>query len=240
MNNDSLELWIYLQAQPLFWLTITLIVFVLTNELWIYARRKPFLHHMLWSTVILAFMVYFARVPYESYFSGAQFIHFLLGPATVVLAVPLIRQWETLKRYWLAIGVGLFAGSITAVVVALLICQLFGTDLNISLSLLPKSATTPIAMAISEMQGGIPSLTATIVILTGIVGAMLGPWSLQKIGIKNDVAIGVGIGTAAHGCGTAQAFTISHSAGAFSGLAMGLNGLLTALLVPLVVSWFLK
>ena len=240
MNNDSLELWIYLQAQPLFWLTITLIVFVLTNELWIYARRKPFLHPMLWSTVILAFMVYFARVPYESYFSGAQFIHFLLGPATVVLAVPLIRQWETLKRYWLAIGVGLFAGSITAVVVALLICQLFGTDLNISLSLLPKSATTPIAMAISEMQGGIPSLTATIVILTGIVGAMLGPWSLQKIGIKNDVAIGVGIGTAAHGCGTAQAFTISHNAGAFSGLAMGLNGLLTALLVPLVVSWFLK
>lgn len=240
MNQNSLELWIYLRAQPLFWLTITLIVYVITNELWLYARRRPFLHPMLWSTVILALMVYFARVPYENYFSGAQFIHFLLGPATVVLAVPLIRQWETLKRYWLAIGVGLFAGSVTAILVALLICQLFGAEISISLSLLPKSATTPIAMAISEMQGGIPALTATIVILTGIVGAMLGPWVLNKIGITNDIAIGVGIGTASHGCGTAQAFTISHSAGAFSGLAMGLNGLLTALLVPLLVSWFLK
>ena len=240
MNQDSLELWIYLQAQPLFWLTLTLFVYVLTNELWIYARRRPTLHPMLWTIVIVASILYFARVPYESYFKGAQFIHFLLGPATVVLAVPLVRQWENLKRYWAAIGVGLFAGSVTAVLTALLLCQIFGSEMNITLSVLPKSATTPIAMGISEMFGGIPSLTATVVVFTGIFGAVFGPIALNALKIKNDIAIGVGIGTAAHGCGTAQAFTISHTAGAFSGLAMGLNGLLTALLVPIIVSLFLK
>ncbi len=240
MNPDSLALWIYLQAQPLFWLTITLLVYVLSNALWMFARRPPLLHPMLWSTVILSFMVYFSGVSYQKYFLGAQFIHFLLGPATVVLAVPLIRQWDNLKRYYLAIGVGLLAGSLTAILLAVLICFVLRSDLAIALSLLPKSATTPIAMAISEMSGGIASLTATIVILTGIVGATFGPFALRKMGIQNEIAMGVGIGTAAHGCGTAQAFTISHTTGAFAGLAMGLNGLLTALLVPLVVHWFFK
>ncbi len=236
--NAAPALWTYLEAQPLFWLTLTLLVYVLSNALWRTLNQKPYLHPMLWSTVILSAVVYGFNVPYAHYFFGAQFIHFLLGPATVVLAVPLIRQWENLKRYYWAVLAGLLAGSLTAVFLVLLLCFLFQAQTPIALSLLPKSATTPIAMAISEIIGGIPSLTASVVILTGIVGAALGPFFLHKMGIKNEIAMGVGIGTASHGCGTAQAFAISPSAGAFSGLAMGLNGLLTALLAPLIVALF--
>jgi predicted murein hydrolase (TIGR00659 family) len=171
-------------------------------------------------------------IPYGSYFEGAQFVHFLLGPATVALAVPLYRQLAKLRTLWLPVCVALLAGACTAALSAAVIARLLGATPVTALSLAPKSVTAPVAMGISERVGGLPSLTAVLVVMTGILGAVLGSRIFDLLRIRDDSIRGVAMGVTSHGIGTARAFQISTEMGAFSGLAMALSALLSSLLLP--------
>lgn len=232
------RIWVYIEESPLLWLALTLCVFWLAQQLYRRLNEFPLLNPVLVSVVVLVGILLATGTPYGDYFDGAQFIHFLLGPATVALAVPLAAQAGELKRHWLPILLALTAGSVTAVTSAMAIGWALGLDPRTLLSMLPKSVTTPIAMGIAEQVGGLPSLTAVLVILTGILGAVFGIPLLRLLGIRDPLAKGFAMGVAAHGIGTARAFEHSERAGAWSGLGMGLNGALTALIVPLLVWLF--
>ncbi len=174
---------------------------------------------------------------YETYFEGAKFVHFLLGPATVALAIPLYMQLHRVRAMLLPVVVGLLVGSLTAAISAVLVGRLFGASLSTQLSLAPKSVTTPIAMGIAERIGGIPSLTAVLVIITGILGAVGARYVFDAMKLRDPAIRGFASGVASHGIGTARAFQVNEQSGAFAALAMGLNGALTAILVPLLARW---
>ena len=176
-------------------------------------------------------------IDYWTYFEGAQFVHFLLGPATVALAIPVARLLKTMRDGYGALAVSLFTGSLTAAVSAVFIADLLQASEQTILSLAPKSVTTPIAMGIAERVGGLPSLTAVCVIMTGVIGAMFGPYVLNAARITSWRA-GFAMGVAAHGIGTARAIQINQNAGAFASLAVGLNGLATATLVPILYAFW--
>lgn len=232
--SELRDIWVYLNASPLLHLTLTLLAF--QSGSWIYRKGNlnPLLNPVLISVAIIVTILLVTKTDYQDYFSGAQFVHFLLGPATVALAIPLYRHFEKVRRSALAIAASIVTGSLTATLSAVGI----GYFLNISgdalIALASKSVTAPVAMGISEQLGGLPSLTAVLVILTGIVGAMIGPMILNLIGVENWAARGLAIGTASHGIGTARALQVNEVAGAFSGIAMGLNALATAILLPLI------
>jgi predicted murein hydrolase (TIGR00659 family) len=233
------EIWVYLSATPLLFLTLTLLVYQAAH--WIYRRAglHPLLNPVALSVAMLVLLLRLTETPYETYFGGAQFVHFLLGPATVALAVPLYGQLEKLKRaFWPLCG-ALVAGAATALVSAVGIAWVLGASEVTLLSIAPKSVTTPIAMGIVERLGGLPSLTAVLVVCTGIIGAVGAKYVLDLLRITDQSVRGFALGTAAHGIGTARAFQESDEAGAFSGLAMGLCGLVTAMLFPLGV-WLLR
>lgn len=239
MNGDLEEIWVYLSASPLLALTLTLVAYQL--GLWLYkkAGSNPLFNPVLFAVCAIVLLLTITGTDYATYFEGAQFVHFLLGPATVALAIPLYQQLHQVRRSLLAILVAVSCGSITAAASAIAIGWAMGASSTTLLSLAPKSATTPVAMGISEQVGGLPSLTAVAVILTGIIGAMAGKGLLGLLGITDARATGLAMGVAAHGIGTAQALQIGSVAGAFSGLAMGLNALATAVVIPLLVKlWF--
>lgn len=229
------DIWVYLAATPLLGLTLTLVAYLLGD--WIYRRanRHPLLNPVLLAVIALVTLLSITRTPYQTYFEGAQFVHFLLGPATVALAVPLYFNFSKLRRLWLPLLGGLIAGSLTAAVSAIGFAWLLGASPETLISLAPKSVTAPVAMGIAEKLGGLPSLSAMLVVSTGIIGAVLGPWSLDLLGLRDQAIRGFSIGVASHGIGTARAFQESEEAGAFSGLAMGLNILATALMLPVLV-----
>lgn len=229
------RIWVYLAEQPLLWLTITIGVFWLAKQLYFAVREFPLLNPVLVSVAAIVGLLAVTGTPYDEYFQGAQFVNFLLGPATVALAVPLAEQLETLKRAVLPIALALAVGSLTGIVSTLAIGWSLGIDGQMLLSLLPRSVTTPIAMGVSDQIGGSAQLTAVFVIITGILGAAFGLPLLAALGLRDAVAGGFALGVASHGIGTARAFEYDQQAGAFSGLAMGLNGTLTAILVPLIV-----
>lgn len=235
MPGSLRDIWVYLAATPLLGLTLTLAAYVAGDWLYRRAHQHPLLHPVLTAAVVLVVLLRATGTPYATYFDGAQFVHFLLGPATVALAVPLYFNFARLKRLWLPLLGGLIAGSITAAVSAIGIAWLLGASRETLISLAPKSVTAPVAMGIAEKLGGLPSLTAILVVSTGILGAVLGPWTLDRLRVREDTLRGFSMGIASHGIGTARAFQESETAGAFSGLAMGLNILATALLLPALV-----
>ncbi len=227
------DIWVYLSATPLLHLTLTLAAYQVGFMIYKAAGQAPLLNPVLIAVLLLSAMLLITGTPYSTYFEGAQFVHFLLGPATVALAIPLYRQVAILKRSYAAILISLLAGSATAVVTAVMLAEHLGADVETIIALAPKSVTAPVAMGITEKLGGLPSLTAVLVILTGILGAMAGPYVLTALRIRDWRARGLAIGTASHGIGTARAFQVNETAGAFAGLAMGLNALATALLLPI-------
>jgi predicted murein hydrolase (TIGR00659 family) len=238
MNGRLLDVWVYLSASPLAGLTLTLLAY--QAGMWAFERcgRTPLVNPVLIAVLLLIAVLKGAGIDYKRYFEGAQFVHFLLGPATVALAVPLYNQFHQVRRSAPAMLAALLVGSLTAAGSAVALGWLFGASERTLLSLAPKSVTTPIAMGIAEQLGGLPSLTAVFVILTGIVGATLGTSVLNLIRVTDWRARGFGMGVAAHGIGTARALQVNETAGAFSGLAMGLNGLATAVLLPVLVRLF--
>jgi predicted murein hydrolase (TIGR00659 family) len=231
------DIWAYLSASPLLHLTLTLAVFVVASNVYRKLRMNPLLNPVLLSVIAIVTILYGTDTSYDTYFTGAQFVHFLLGPATVALAIPLYRQFNRMRKSALAILVSLVFGSVTAATSAILIAWLLGAQPVSIVSLAPKSVTAPVAMGISEQLGGLPSLTAALVILTGITGAMLGPVVLNLLKVRDGSALGMALGTASHGIGTARALQVNELAGAFSGLAMGLNAIATAILLPIL--WIL-
>lgn len=232
--TDMADVWVYLSASPLLFLTLTLAAFQAGT--WLYDRfdHKPFLNPVLTAVIVVVGLLSLSGTTYETYFEGAQFVHFLLGPATVALAIPLYRQFDRVRRSALALVTSLLCGSLTAIGTATGLGWLLGASRETLLSLAPKSVTAPVAMGITEQLGGLPSLTAVLVILTGILGAVLGPPLLNLMRVKDWRARGLALGTASHGIGTARALQASELSGAFSGLAMGLNALATAILLPLL------
>jgi predicted murein hydrolase (TIGR00659 family) len=229
------DIWVYLSASPLLGLTVTLIAYQLAFLVYSKIGFNPLANPVAVSVALLVALLWFTRTPYDVYFEGAQFVHFLLGPATVALAVPLYANLGKLRDNLVPLAGALFAGSLVAVVSAIGIGWMLGASRESLLSLAPKSVTTPIAMGIAEKLGGLPSLTAVLVVATGILGAVLARGTLNLLRIQDHAVRGFAVGVAAHGIGTARAFQVSETMGAFAGLAMGLNGLVTAFLFPLLV-----
>lgn len=236
MNEEIKAIWVYLAASPLLALTVTLMAYQF--GLWLYSRsgHNPLVNPVLIAVGIIVGLLAITETSYATYFEGAQFVHFLLGPATVALAIPLYQRLQQVRHSTPAITVALFFGSATAALSAVGIGWLLGASRETLLSLAPKSATTPVAMGIAEQLGGLPSLTAAAVIITGIIGAMVGSSLLKLLKVDDDKAVGLALGVASHGIGTARALELSTMAGAFSGLAMGLNAIATAVLVPLLIA----
>ncbi len=226
------DVWVYLAASPLLNLALTLVAYRVGFLFYRRLRFNPLFNPVLIAIAIVVSILLATGTSYQTYFQGAQFVHFLLGPATVALAAPLYRQVERVRRSGLAILLSLLAGSLTAALSAIGIVWLLGGGRDSIVSIAPKSVTAPVAMGIAEQLGGLPSLTAVLVILTGILGAMLGPPLLNRLGIKDWAARGLAMGVASHGIGTARALQVSEIAGAFAGLGMGLNALATSILVP--------
>lgn len=236
------QFWVYLSASPLLGLTMTLCAYLAAQRVFAWSGGSPLANPVAIAIGLVALVLWVSGMSYSRYFAGAQFVHFLLGPATVALAVPLVRQWPRLRRSFLLLACALLAGCVTAIVSALSIALLLGATPELAATLAPKSATSPIAMAVSERLGGIPSFTAALVAGTGILGAIAAPYVFGVLRIGSPAARGFAMGLAAHGIGTARAFQVSAEMGAFAGLAMGLNGAATALvapwLAPLVMGWF--
>jgi predicted murein hydrolase (TIGR00659 family) len=231
------RIWVYLSASPLLWLTATLACYALAYRIYRLAGSNPLLNPVALAVVLLILLLYLTDTRYATYFDGAQFVHFLLGPATVCLAVPLYQQRDKLKALWLPISLALVVGLLAAALSAVGVAMLMGADMATVLSLAPKSVTAPIAMGISEKIGGHPSLTAVLVVATGILGAILGTTIFRWLRIEDDSIKGIAMGVTAHGIGTARAFQVSREMGAFSGLAMALSAFATALLLPPVLGW---
>lgn len=237
--RDFTEIWSYLSQGPLLWLTATLAAYALGDAAFRAAKRRPLVNPVLVAVVLLAGLLWGTGTPYATYFEGAQFVHFLLGPATVALALPLWDNLAHVRHAALPILAALLAGSATAVASALGIAYALGVRGEALISLAPKSATAPVALGISEAIGGSPTLTAVLVILTGITGAMVATPLLNLLGVTDWRARGFAVGVASHGIGTARAFQVNPTAGAFAGLGMGLNAVLTALIAPLILRLFL-
>lgn len=237
--SPAADVWVYLAASPLLWLTLTLAAYITAFAVYERSRFNPLVNPVAIAVIVLVGILLATRTPYATYFEGAQFVHFLLGPATVALAVPLYEQVPKLKRAWFALAVGLLVGVVVAMTSALAIAWLLGASGATIASLAPKSVTTPVAMGISEKIGGIPSLTAVVVVLTGICGAALGRFVFDALRVRNHAVRGFAVGLAAHGQGVARAFIVSDEAGAFAGLAMGLTALATALIAPLLAPWLI-
>lgn len=233
--HDLQSIWVYLSTSPLLHLTMTLVAFQIGMAFYRRFNLNPLFNPVLVAVAIVVTLLSLTRTDYATYFAGAQFVHFLLGPATVALAIPLYRQFSRVRNSAKAIVVSIVSGSLIAAISAVVVGRLLGASHEALLSLAPKSVTAPVAMGVAERIGGLPSLTAVLVIATGILGAMIGPPLFHLIGIQSWQARGIAIGTASHGIGTARALQVNETAGAFAGLAMGLNALATSMLLPAII-----
>ena len=197
------------------------------------------LHPLLTSIFVIIALLELLEVPYESFQQGSHLIHFMLGPSVVALGYVLYAQMQYLKGNVVSILTSVFVGAIVGITSVIIIGKLMGVDPSLIATLQPKSVTTPIAMGISEKNGGIPSLTAVIVVAVGIFGSIVGPAVMKVLGIESRIAKGLALGASSHGVGTAAAIQLGAVEGALSGLAIGLMGIMTAILVP-VISYLLS
>ena len=197
------------------------------------------LHPLLTSIFVIIVILEFLNIEYASFQQGSHLIHFMLGPSVVALGYVLFEQMKYLKGNVVSILTSVFVGAIVGIISVIAIGKLMGADQSLIATLQPKSVTTPIAMGISEKNGGIPSLTAVIVVAVGIFGSIVGPAVMKVLGIESRIAKGLALGASSHGVGTAAAIQLGAVEGALSGLAIGLMGIMTAILVP-VISYLLS
>ena len=226
-------IWIYLQTEPLFWLTLTIGSYLIADFIYRKSNLFPLLNPVAISVLLVSLILIVFNIQYERYFDGAKFIHFLLGPATVALAIPIYRKWDLIVSNSKAIFVSLILGSFFAIFITYVLSLHFELQEELIFSLLPRSVTAPIAMGISEIIGGIPSLTAIITLITGVIGASLGVFVFDIMKLKKMEARGFSLGLASHGIGTARAMSRDKNAGVFAAVGMGLSGLITSIIVPL-------
>jgi putative effector of murein hydrolase len=235
MSNVLRALWTPLQPSPLFWLAVTLLAYVVGQAAQRACRGSPLANPVLIAIVLMGALLLGTGTPYSTYFSGAQFIHFLLGPATVALAVPLARNIGHVRRSFPGVGLALLAGSLTSTLTGVGVVWLLGGSRAVALSMAPKAVTTPIAMAVAQEVGGVPALTAALAIAGGIVAAVIGETVLRRLRINDWRAHGLAAGVAGSGVAAAQVAPRDGLAAAFAAVGIGLNGLLTAIVVPLIV-----
>ena len=239
VEHGLTDIWVYLSASPLLGLTMTLVAYGLAHRLYLRARANPLVNPVVGSVALLITVLMATGTSYEDYFEGAQFVHFLLGPATVALAVPLYLNLRRIRELFGPIVVTLLVAGIFATALGMALAWAFGADEMILMTLAPKSVTSPIAMLVAEQIGGVVALAAVFVMITGVLGAIIGPELLRRFGVQHPAARGIALGLTAHAVGTAQALQESDECGAFAALAMSLMGVLTAVLLPLVVALLL-
>lgn len=235
--NDFVQLWVYLSTTPLFGLTATLVTYVLAVALYQRLGRAPWANPVLWSVALLGTVLVATGTSYPTYFAGAQFVHVLLGPAVVALAWPLWQRRREVQRRGAALLIAGLAGGLAAGGMAVLLAWGLGLPTEVLRSLATKSVTAPVAMGIAERIGGVPALAAVFSVMTGLVGALSGKYLFNALGIGSWAVRGFALGTAAHGIGAARAIQVDADAGAYAGLALGLQVLLASLLTPLLFRW---
>jgi len=233
--NDFVQLWVYLSSTPLFGLTATLVTYVVALEIYQRLGRAPLANPVLWSVVAIGVVLLTTRISYPTYFAGAQFIHVLLGPAVVALGWPLWQRRAEMRRWGARLLVAALAGGAVASLSAVLGACLFDMPSEVVLSLAPKSVTAPVAMGIAERIGGVPALSAVFAVLTGMVGALSAKYLFDLLRVHSWRVRGFALGTTSHGIGAARAIEVHPEAGAYAGIALGLQVLLTSLLMPLAV-----
>lgn len=236
--TEFVQLWVYLSSSPLFGLTATLLVYCIAVAWYQRMGQAPWANPVLWSMLTLGAGLTLTHTPYPTYFAGAQFIHFLLGPAVVALGWPLWQRRAVLRAGWGRFVTASIVGGAAACLSAVGMAWLLGLPPEIMASLAPKSVTAPVAMGIAEKIGGIAPLAAVLAVVTGLVGALSGKYLFALIGIGTDApgwtARGFAMGTAAHGIGAARALQVNPDAGAWAALALGLQVLAASLLIPLL------
>ena len=232
--TDFVQLWVYLSTSPLFGLTATLVVYVVAQALYDRVGRAPWANPVLWSVVGIALVLLMTGTAYQSYFAGAQFVHVLLGPAVVALGWPLWVRRAEVRRRGIALALASVLGGLGAAGSAVGLGWLFGLPTDVLRSLAPKSVTAPVAMGIAERLGGVPALAAVFAVLTGMVGALSAKYLFDLLRVDSWAVRGFSIGTASHGIGAARALQVHPDAGAYAGMALGLQVLFASLLLPLV------
>jgi len=233
MNIDALIT--YISSTPLTWLLLTLGAFKFGIIIYEKSNKQTLLQPIIVSYLIIMSLILLTDTTYEEYFKGVEIIHFFLGPATVALALPLYNNLKHIKSLFIPIVITLLVAGIFSILIAVGLLYLLGAELPTILSMTTKSITAPIAIITSEQIGAIPSLAVGFVIITGIIGALLGTMIFKMLNIKHDTSKGFALGLISHGIGTARAIEISEKAAAFSALAMGLGGILTAVFLPLII-----
>jgi putative effector of murein hydrolase len=228
------EIWVYLSGSPLLALTLTLAAWQLGTALYERSGRNPLVNPVAIAVAAVAAAILAIDMPYPTYFEGAQFVHFLLGTATVSLAVPIHRGMAALRGRLLPLAAALLGGGAVSIASAIATARLLGVDAPLQQGLWAKSVTAPIAMGVAERIGASPTLTAVYAVVTGVLGAALGRYVLDAVGCRAWWQRGAAVGIAAHGIGTSRAFTVHPDAGAWASLAMGLHGVLGAVLIPLL------
>ena len=236
--TDFVELWTYLSATPLFGLTATVLAYVMACAFYERLHQAPWANPVLWTVVALVIVLSATETAYPVYFSGAQFIHFLLGPAVVALAWPLWERRLLLRKHVGPLLLAALCGGAVAAGSAWVLGWAVGLPSQVLLSLVPKSVTAPVAMGIAEQLGGIAALAAIVAVLTGIVGAISGKYIFDALRIAPYAVRGFALGTASHGIGAARAMQVHPDAGALAGLALALQAILASLLLPLALRLF--
>jgi predicted murein hydrolase (TIGR00659 family) len=231
------RLWVYLETTPLFWLTATLAAFLVADAVAKAANRHPLVNPVAIAIAILGALLKLTGADYQTYFNGAQFVHFLLGPATVALGVPIYTNLALVMRNFWPLAAALVVGAIVAITSAVLVAKGLGAPRPVLIALAPKSITAGVAMAVTEALGGAAPLTGVLVIATGILGAVVVTPLMNALGVTDHAARGFAVGLASHGIGTARAFAVDPVAGVFAGLAMGLNAVVTPAVIPALLPW---
>jgi putative effector of murein hydrolase len=233
--TDFVQLWVYLSSTPLFGLTTTLVTYVVVQACYERSGRAPWANPVLWSVLAIGAVLLATGTAYPTYFSGAQFVHVLLGPAVVALGWPLWQRRAEIRRRGGALVVAAVVGGVVAAGSTVALGWLVGLPADVLLSLAPKSVTAPVAMGIAERLGGVPALAAIAAVLTGVVGALSARALFGVLRIDSWAVRGFALGTASHGIGTARALQVHADAGAYAGIALGLQVLLASLLLPLAL-----
>lgn len=224
-------------AHPIFPLGLTLAAYAAGTWLHRRAGQSPFFHPLILAVAIVIVALKAIGMPYDTYFEGTRFLHWMLGPAIVALAIPLYAELTQLKARWRSTLAALLVGSVVATGSAVLVAWALGGSTGLLMALTTKSVTTALATVLAQEIGANPAIAATIVLVTGLLGAVVGPWLFARLRPGDDAALGTALGTCAHAIGTSRAIQLSEACGAFAALSMGLNGLLTALVLPALMRW---
>ncbi len=236
MNLEAL--YAYVTTTPLVWIIVTISAYKIGILVYEKSGKNALLQPIVVAYMIMLPILLLADIPYQRYFESVSIIHFILGPATVALALPLYKNLKLIRSYFMPIVATLVLGSAFTILSALGILWLFDASTTTMLSMTTKSVTAPITIITAQDIGAVPSLAMGFVVITGLLGALLGNFIFKLLRIKHDAAKGFALGLISHAIGIARSVEISEKAAAFAALAMGLVGVLIAVVLPLIVGWF--